>query len=255
MDEIVERLLHDGSPESLIREEPLMLRIGGEPLLTMRTPGADPALALGFMLGEKLVKHRSEVLEMRQELDAYVVTLSASATPRIRQRLARTHEIRASCGVCGLRNAEHLLEDLPPLLPGVPKLRVDALGNLETRFRQRQRAFAATGGCHAAAIFAADGTLLGFGEDVGRHNALDKAIGTAAQSDADLGQAIAMLSGRAGFDLVLKCLRVRVPIILSVSAPSSLGFDLCKDAGATLVGFVRNGSGKVYTDAGRFLTD
>ena len=100
-----------------------------------------------------------------------------------------------------------------------------------------------------------DGTVLAAAEDVGRHNALDKAIGEAAQKDVDLGSAIAVLSGRMGFDLVVKCLRVRIPIMVSVSAPSALAFDLCQAAGATLVGFVRGNRYEVYCGADRLRTD
>ena len=246
-----ERTLDDGTSDELIREEPLMLRISGEPLLTMRTPGDDAALGLGFVLSEGLVTSPADVLELSSSNGELVIALVATAAPRVKQRLARTHEIRASCGLCGLRDAEHLLDDLPPLLSGSPKLELERLAAFEHAFRARQAAFSATGGCHAAALFAQDGTVLGFGEDVGRHNALDKAIGFAARAGHPLERAIAMLSGRAGFDLVLKCLRLRVPVVLSMSAPSSLGFDLCEQSGATLIGFVRDGKGKVYTDSGR----
>jgi FdhD protein len=255
MHEAAERTLADGSKDRLIREEALMLRIAGEPLLTMRTPGADLQLATGFMLSEGIAKSLSEFTVSRTagEDDDLAVELPSAVLPRVKARLARTHEVRASCGICGLRDAEHLLEDLPPLLPGVPKLDRERIGDLARRFVALQHAFAETGACHGAALFSATGDVLGFGEDVGRHNALDKAIGAAAEARAPLDRAIALLSGRAGFDLVLKCLRVRVPVILSVSAPSALGFDLCERAGATLVGFVRGDRAKVYCDGGRIV--
>ena len=183
---------------------------------------------------------------------ADTINLHVKATPeRLRGRLTRTHEIRSSCGVCGLANPEELLEELPPLLPGVPRLGRAQVHQLLDRFQARQEHFAWTGSCHGAAIFGPDGSIWGQGEDVGRHNALDKAIGAAARAGHDLAHGTATLSGRAGYDLVIKCLRVRIPIVLSVSAPSALSFDLCKAAGATLIGFVRPGRMKVYCDTGR----
>ena len=253
------RVLADGHEDRLVREEPLRLLVHGEPLLTMRTPGHDQDLALGFLLAEGVVQRPAEVLAMRAtpgdvsklEPDTLTIDLATSALPRVRQRLARTHEIRASCGACGLVDAEHLLEGMPPLLPGVPRFDLRMVTRLMAGLDREQRLFQATGGSHAAALFAADGRLLAHAEDVGRHNALDKAIGSAARAGPELSHAIALLSGRAGFDLVLKCLRVRIPIILSVSAPSALGFDLCRTAGATLIGFVRGDRATVYVAGGR----
>ena len=166
-------------------------------------------------------------------------------------RLARTHEIRSSCGVCGVADAQSLLEATPALLPGVPKFNPARVTALVTALHQVQELFSLTGGCHGALVANADGTVLGSGEDIGRHNALDKAIGEAARAGHELTQAIAVLSGRAGYDLVVKCLRVRIPVIVSVSAPSALAFDLCHAAGATLIGFARGERHEVYCGAVR----
>ncbi|MCA8948386.1 MAG: formate dehydrogenase accessory sulfurtransferase FdhD, partial [Planctomycetes bacterium] len=167
------------------------------------------------------------------------------------RRLERTHEIRSSCGVCGVADAAAILEGTPPLLPGVPRVARALVSRLVAGLRARQPLFDATGGCHGALVATADGNVVGAGEDVGRHNALDKAIGAAAVAGADLSRAIAVLSGRAGFDLVVKCLRVRIPIVVSISAPSALAFDLCATAGATLIGFARGERFEVYVGAGR----
>jgi FdhD protein len=255
------RRLADGRDDLLVREEPLLLVVHGQQLLTMRTPGHDEDLALGFLLGEGIVTHADDVLGFAaqpgdttaQRADELHVTLREAPGPLGRSRLARTHEIRSSCGICGLADPNALLDDMPPLLPGVPKVTTARIGALVEALRQRQQLFAATGGCHGALLADADGLVLGFGEDVGRHNALDKAIGMAARAGCGFGRAIAVLSGRAGYDLVVKCLRLGVPFVVSVSAPSALAFDLCRAAGATLVGFARGDRFTVHHGAGRVL--
>lgn len=246
----------DGSNDVIVREEPLLLVVHGQQLLTMRTPGRDEDLALGFLLGEGVITAASGVRATRftpgdaddARADEIAIELSAPPDAAMRGRLQRTHEIRSSCGVCGIADPNALLDGMPPLLPGVPRLPRRMVPELLVTLRKHQPLFAATGGCHGALVAAADGTVLGHGEDVGRHNALDKAIGMAARAGHDLARAVAVLSGRAGFDLVQKCLRVRIPILISVSAPSALAFDLCDAAGATLLGFARGADARVYCD-------
>jgi FdhD protein len=258
-----ERTLCSGARDLLVREEPLVLDVHGQQLLTMRTPGQDADLALGFLLGEGIVEHANDVgsIALRPgntsepRTDEVQITLARGPDARVRGRLARTHEIRSSCGICGLADPQQILEGTPPLLPGVPKLRSKLVPRLVELLQQHQPLFAATGGCHGALLATADCRVLGHGEDIGRHNALDKAIGMAARAGADLAHAIAVLSGRAGYDLVVKCLRVRIPILISVSAPSSLAFDLCSAAGATLLGFARGTQSKVYCGEERLLRD
>lgn len=241
------RRLADGRDDRLVREEPLLLVVHGQQLLTMRTPGRDEDLAVGFLLGEGIVAAAGEVRSLvavpardeSRDVDEVRVELHSAPAGRAQARLARTHEIRASCGVCGASDASAILEGAPPLLPGVPKLDVGRIHALVAELQRRQVLFATTGGCHGALVATTDGAVAGFAEDVGRHNALDKAIGEAARAGTDLSRCVAILSGRAGYDLVVKCLRVRIAVIVSVSAPSSLAFDLCAAAGATLVGFAR----------------
>ena len=251
----------DGVGDRLVREEPLLLVVHGQQLLTMRTPGRDEDLGLGFLLGEGVVQGAADIAHMelragdpqKDRADELHIALRTPPDARIQGRLQRTHEIRSSCGVCGVADPNRLLEDLKPLLPGVPRFPAALVERLLDQLKAHQPLFAATGGCHGALVAAADGSVLGHGEDVGRHNALDKAIGMAARAGHDLARAIAVLSGRAGFDLVVKCLRVRVPVVISVSAPSALAFDLCHAAGATLLGFARGRQHRVYCDGGRLL--
>ena len=146
---------------------------------------------------------------------------------------------------------DHAAKQHPPDISGGMKLRA----GLARALGERQQLFASTGGSHGALLATADGDVVACGEDVGRHNALDKAIGAAAAAGAPLAECVAVLSGRAGFDLVVKCLRTRVAVIVSVSAPSALAFDLCAAAGATLVGFARGDSHRVYCGAERLVSD
>lgn len=251
----------DGHDDLLVREEPLLLVVNGQQLLTMRTPGADEDLARGFLLGEGIVGDVADIATMTavpgdaaaQRADELHVTLRHAPDAFASARLARTHEIRSSCGICGVADAAALLDSTPPLLPGVPRIAASRIAELLAELRARQPLFAATGGCHGALIATADGTVLGCGEDVGRHNALDKAIGQAARAGADFARCTAVLSGRAGYDLVTKCLRARVPFVVSVSAPSALAFELCHAAGATLIGFARGDRHVVYCGGDRVV--
>jgi len=251
--------LADGSDDELVREEPLVLSLHGQELLTMRTPGRDLDLALGFLLGEGIVDAKDRVASLRliegdparNTLDEVAVELREAPTAEVRGRLSRTHEIRSSCGVCGIADADSILDSFPPLPTGTPRIAGERVHALLRALRERQPLFARTGGCHGAILALGDGTVVGSGEDVGRHNALDKAIGQAAHSDIDFSRCIAVVSGRLGYDLAVKCLRARIPVLISVSAPSSLAFQLCEAAGATLIGFARDTGFRVYTDQGR----
>lgn len=253
------RSLPEENQDLLVREEPLLIQVGDQQLLTMRTPGDDHALAVGFLLSEGVVAAVADI-ESHEVLpgdpgamraDTIRLQVRTGAAADARGRLTRTHEIRPSCGVCGLTDPDELLESTRPLLSGTPRVTMAALESFRSEFESRQELFRQTGASHGAALYAADGQPLGRGEDVGRHNALDKAIGTAALAGHDLHRAIAILSGRAGYDLTMKCLRMGVPVLLSVSAASALSYDLFAAAGGTLVGFVRGGQPKIYCDPGR----
>jgi FdhD protein len=247
----------------VVREEPLLLEIEGERILTMRTPGDDEALAVGFLLGEGAIASAAEVLEVVRvpanaekpaaACDVVRVRLAEPARAKASSGvLARAHEIRASCGLCGRASAEGLVAGLPPIEPGKPRVALRALADMVRALEKGQELFQKTGGCHGAAIFSAEGALWSLAEDVGRHNALDKAIGKAAREGRDLRSGVAVLSGRGGFELVLKGLRVGIAVTASVGAASSLAIEIVEEHGATLVGFVRSAHApRVYADDGR----
>ena len=251
----------DGVEDLLVREEPLLLQFAGRDLLTMRTPGADEDLALGFLLSEGLISSADKVTGFRFErgdpealrADVLQIELASDLRHEVQSRLNRTHEIRSSCGVCGMTDADAILEELPPLLPGTVRVTKAQVKEAVARARALQPTFLATGACHGAVLFAEDLDVLGQGEDVGRHNALDKALGQVARAGHDPARSFAVLSGRAGYDLVVKCLRLRVPLIAAVGAPSVLGHDLCHAAGATLLGFAGRDEPAVHCDGGHLL--
>lgn len=257
------RRLADGREDLLIDEAPLLLDVHGQQLMTMRTPGRDAELAAGFMLGEGIINSVTDIISIsckqgdpaKSIPDSTKIKLAKEPQGLAKARLARTHEIRSSCGACGIADPQALIDDSPGLLPGVPRVKPSVLTMLVAQLSERQQLFSLTGGCHAALLADCSGKVLASAEDVGRHNALDKAIGEAANKGVDLSSAIAVLSGRMGFDLVVKCLRARISVMASVSAPSALAFDLCHAAGATLVGFVRGERHEVYCGADRLRSD
>lgn len=251
----VRRRLADGRHDLLVREEPLLLVVHGERLLTMRTPGRDDDLAVGFLLGEGVVAGAADVLELAARpgdaeggtTDELHVTLRRPPDALGRSRLARTHEIRSSCGVCGLADAEALLERLPPLLPGVPTLRAGRIAELIAALHQRQELFALTGGSHGALVARADGEVLGCGEDVGRHNALDKLIGAIATRGCGFDDGFVLMTSRASYEIVQKAATVGIAAIAALSAPTGMAVRLAEAAGVTLVGFARGHRHSVYT--------
>jgi FdhD protein len=228
-------------------EEPLEIRIGGRPVaVTMRTPGHDEELALGFCLSEGL---RPAGARLPDDLAANTVDVDAPGFDP--ERLRRSFYTTSSCGVCGKGALEAVAVEAPRV---VSQLRVPLalVVSLPDRLRDAQAAFAATGGLHATGLFSADGDLLCAREDVGRHNALDKVVGWAFGADRlPLADALLCVSGRLSFELVQKAAVAGCPVLVAVGAPSSLAVELAADRGITLCGFVRGGSANVYTEAWR----
>jgi FdhD protein len=228
-------------------EEPLEIRIGGEPVaVTMRTPGHDEELALGFALSEGL---SPVAARLPDDLAANTVEVEAPGFELASVR--RNFYTSSSCGVCGKGALEAVAVEAPRI---ESDLRVSAafVGSLPEQLREAQAAFAATGGLHATGLFSPGGELLCVREDVGRHNAMDKAIGWAfLEQRLPLGQAILCVSGRLSFELVQKAAVAGCPLLVAVGAPSSLAVELAADRGITLCGFVRSGSLNVYTQPWR----
>ena len=231
-------------------EEPLEIRIGGRPVaVTMRTPGHDEELALGFCLSEGLQPHAAHLPD-----DLAANTVDVDAPEFDPARLQRSFYTSSSCGVCGKGALEAVAVDSPRV---ESQLRVPLalLASLPDRLREAQAAFAVTGGLHATGLFSAEGELLCAREDVGRHNAMDKAIGWAfGAGRLPLADAVLAVSGRLSFELVQKAAVAGCPVLVAVGAPSSLAVSLAHDRGITLCGFVRGGTANVYTEAWRIAS-
>jgi FdhD protein len=228
-------------------EEPLEIRIGGKPVaVTMRTPGHDEELAIGFCLSEGL---RPTAARLPDDLAANTVDVDAPGFDAA--RLQRNFYTSSSCGICGKGALEAVAVDAARVESPL-RMPFSLVVQLPDRLREAQAAFTATGGLHATGLFTADGELLCAREDVGRHNAMDKVIGWAfGAGRLPLADAVLCVSGRLSFELVQKAAVAGCPALIAVGAPSSLAVSLAQDRGITLCGFVRNGSANVYTEAWR----
>ena len=235
--------------DSVAVEEPLEIRIGGEPVaVTMRTPGHDEELALGFCVTEGLSPSSARVPE---DLAANTVEVEAASFDP--ERLRRHFYTSSSCGVCG-KGAIEAIEVSAPRIESTLEARFDVIAALPTRLREAQRAFAATGGLHATGLFDAAGELACVREDVGRHNAMDKVVGWAfLEGELPLASRLLCVSGRLSFELVQKAVVAGCPILAAVGAPSSLAVELAEDRGLTLCGWVRDGRVTVYTAPWRIV--
>jgi FdhD protein len=230
-------------------EEPLEIRIGGVPVaVTMRTPGHDEELALGFCLSEGL---RPLAARVPDDLAANTVEVEAPGADA--DRLRRSFYTSSSCGVCGKGALEAIAVEAPRIESAL-QVQARLVNRLPDLLRGAQEGFEATGGLHATGRFSAVGELLCAREDVGRHNALDKVLGRAFLDGLlPLSDSILCVSGRLSFELVQKAAVAGCPLLVAVGAPSSLAVELAADRGITLCGFVRDASLNVYTEAWRVL--
>lgn len=243
-------------------EEPLEIRIGGQAVaVLMRTPREDFDLVAGFLYTEGMI---------RRPQDLGALSYCSTAQPPNRQnvvevrlsegvafdlkRFRRNFYASSSCGVCGKASIEAIRTEAP-VLAGDFRLRRAVLYTLDEKLRRAQAVFARTGSLHAAALFDLEGELLVLREDVGRHNAVDKVVGSFIRAGRSLpDRGVLMVSGRASFEIIQKALMAGIAMVAAVSAPSTLAVDLARESGMTLVGFLRGQGANVYSGAERLTT-
>ncbi len=242
------RFEHDGVSDVVAIEEPLEIRVDGAALaVTMRTPGHDEELALGFLYGEGLITEPRPA-GLTDDLANNVIEVRG---PLARDPGERRFYTTSSCGVCGKGALEEVAVHSAPLADG-PVIARELAADLPSRLEQPT--FASTGGVHATGLFDPAGQMLWTREDVGRHNAMDKVIGRALLDGLlPLGERMLCVSGRLSFELVQKAAVAGAPILIGVGAPSSLAIELAQDRGVTLCGFARRGKLNVYTRPERIV--
>jgi FdhD protein len=252
-------------PDQLATEEPMEIRVaaGGERrtvAVTMRTPGADFELAAGFLFSEGAVAGRDGIrsigycldrdVQPDQRYNVVTVELAGPALPGL-EAMERHFVTSSACGVCGKASLEALQLRAGPVA-GYRQVRASTLHRLPEELRRAQGVFSSTGGLHAAGLFTPDGELVAAREDVGRHNAVDKLLGWALlEGRLPLSEHVLVVSGRSSYEILQKAVTAGVPVVCSVSAPSSLAVDVARAFGVTLVGFLRDGRFNVYAGEAR----
>jgi len=248
--------------DELAVEEPLEIRLQYGPSgnrreqpisITMRTPGHDAELATGFLFTEGIIHHASAILRTETDRPNSILVVLGENIPLDLGRLQRHFYTSSSCGVCGKSSLEALRTVCPSPQPAAAwQLDADLIYSLPDRLLQQQQLFETTGGLHAAALFHQEGTFLSLREDIGRHNALDKLIGSALlEEKLPLSRHILLLSGRACFELIQKAAMAGIQIVAAVGAPSSLAVELAQEYDITLIGFLRDQRFNIYTGSGR----
>jgi FdhD protein len=249
-----------GAPAStdedhLAVEEPLQIRLDTRPItVTMRTPGHDEELAIGFLLSEGLIRQRSDVLKTTigdaNLIDVYLAPEVAVDFAQLTRHVVSS----SSCGLCGKASIESIHRHFQPLTTTMT-VRATTLHALPEKLREAQQVFHHTGGLHAAGVFDAHGNLIVLREDIGRHNAVDKVIGFALlQGHHPLERHILVVSGRASFEIMQKALAARIPIVAAVSAASNLAAKFADESGQTLIGFLRGERMNIYSHPQRIAS-
>ena len=259
------------NPDLLAVEEPLEIQLNfidnddivqKTVAITMRTPGHDFELALGFLFGEGIITSMQEVIRIRycesiKKPEEKGNVVKVTLRPHVKvdlQRLERHFYTNSSCGVCGKTSIEALEISHCPAIPlDQLKIAAQVLTTLPDQLRKAQSIFQHTGGIHAAGLFDTQGKPVTIREDVGRHNAMDKLIGSHIKSPETLQQCVALVSGRLSFELVQKAIMAQIPLIAAVGAPSSLAVQLASTYQVTLIGFLRDKQFNVYTRPERVL--
>ena len=249
--------LHD----DLTVEEPLEIRIGRKTVATtMRTPGSDEELAAGFLVSEGIIQTPEQIANFSRPAaarnrDNIIITTLTKGTQVKLNSAQRFGTISSSCGICGKESIGAIRQNFP-VIESAKDIRIDVetLLLLPSLLREGQSDFARTGGIHAAGVFGLDGTARFVREDIGRHNAVDKVIGRAfLNRELPLKRCILLVSGRASFEIMQKALSAGIPIVASVSAPSTLAMEFARECNQTLVGFLRPPSFNIYSHTERII--
>lgn len=234
-------------PDHVVIEEPLQITVDGHPVaVTMRTPGHDEELALGFLLTEGVIRTLAEVRRIDTESRENHVRIFLADDAEVDfAKLTRHVFSGSSCGLCGKATIDAVTSMRPPL-PKAAEFSREALLAAPETLAAAQSVFARTGGLHAAGIFAADGTAHVVSEDIGRHNAVDKVLGHALRSGLELSECFLLVSGRVSFEIMQKALAGGIPLVAALSAPSSLAVEFAIESNQTLVAFLRPPKFRVY---------
>lgn len=250
------RLMQD----SLAAEEPLEIRIDGHPLtVTMRTPGHDVELAAGFLLTEGIIAAGNQIGSIRMAdptpgAKSNVVEVRLTECSFDPAEIQRNFFSASSCGICGTASIESIRRRVLQTPNLDFRVAPESLCRMADAIREKQAVFARTGGLHAAALFSQDGELVLIREDIGRHNAVDKVVGWALQQGRiPLDKSVLLVSGRGGFEIAQKSIAAGVPVLASVSAPSSLAVKLAREMGLTLIGFLRGRRFVIYSGESRCM--
>jgi FdhD protein len=242
-------------PDDLTVEEPLEICIGRNVVATtMRTPGHDEELAAGFLVSEAIIRARDEIAKISTVGNNRVIVDLAGGVKLKLNSAQRFGTISSSCGLCGKTSIGEIRQHFPPIESASVRIDIATLLSLPKKLRNAQSDFARTGGIHAAGIFDVNGELKIAREDIGRHNAVDKAIGRAFLDRLlPLDRNLLLVSGRASFEIVQKALAAGIPIAAAVSAPSTLAVDFARESNQTLIGFLRPPSFNIYSHIERVI--
>jgi len=255
------RRKQDGSLEylrdDLTIEEPLEIRIGRKTLATtMRTPGHDDELAAGFLVSEAIVREPREIAGISETRHNVVIVDVAAGVKVKLNSVQRFGTISSSCGLCGKTSIDAIWQNFSAIKSVNVRIHIDTLLSLPRKLRQAQIDFARTGGIHAAGIFDVNGELKIAREDIGRHNAVDKVIGRSLlDGTLPLGRHALLVSCRASFEIMQKALAAGIPIVASVSAPSTLAMEFARESNQTLIGFLRPPAFNIYSHVERVILE
>ena len=255
------RRKQDGSLEylrdDLTIEEPLEIRIGRKTLATtMRTPGHDDELAAGFLVSEAIVREPREIAGISETRHNVVIVDVAAGVKVKLNSVQRFGTISSSCGLCGKTSIDAIWQNFSAIKSVNVRIHIDTLLSLPRKLRQAQIDFARTGGIHAAGIFDVNGELKIAREDIGRHNAVDKVIGRSLlDGTLPSGRHVLLVTGRASFEIMQKALAAGIPIVASVSAPSTLAMEFARESNQTLIGFLRPPAFNIYSHVERVILE